>query len=336
MATETFPYPDPPTQTDNVDGTQSYNMGVAFTVDEAVECSGVEWRVPNSVSAPAGGVHVVSLWKDGVRVRNQSFTPTPGVKQQVPFTSQGNVTLNPGEALIAAVFTVHYVFTSGAAVYPVDVPSGRATATASRLTSNGNPTDLPDVGGTAIYHVSPIIEVAEEAPPVALSGALVMPPFTLSGTLDVANPSAGGPGPAYPEHDPLNPLQAAFVTAMRADTTLMGLLPGGVNDEVREPETRDYLVLADALSLPDHTHDKYGREITQTFHIWTKSRGMKRAQTVMDRVNQLFDHRGGALSVSGHKVVLIRNEFQQVLRDPDPEWRQGLMRFRIHTEQLGE
>lgn len=134
--------------------------------------------------------------------------------------------------------------------------------------------------------------------------------------------------------DPLNAVQAAFFTAARLNGTLMAVLPGGVHDEVPESEQRDYLVLGDHLSLPDNSHDKFGREITQTFHIWTKSRGTKRGGEIARRWNAVFDHQRGSLSVPGHRIVIIRNEFQQALRDPNPEWRQTLMRFRIHTEQL--
>lgn len=139
--------------------------------------------------------------------------------------------------------------------------------------------------------------------------------------------------PAYAK-DPLNPLQVALVAAIRGDAACMTALPGGVYDEPPERENREYLMLADALSVPDHTHDKFGREITQTFHIWSKSRGMKKAQDAMAAVNALLDHQNDALTVVGHRIVIIRNEFQQVLRDPDTEWRQGIMRFRIFTEQL--
>ncbi len=142
------------------------------------------------------------------------------------------------------------------------------------------------------------------------------------------------PGPAYPPEDPLNKLQVALVTAIKGDAASMALLPGGVWDEIPEKETRDYLMLADVLKLPDHTHDKWGWEITQTLHVWTKARGMKRAQAILAAVTALLDHRNDALVVPGHRIVIIRNEFQQVIRDADPDWRQGLVRFRIHTEQL--
>ncbi len=136
--------------------------------------------------------------------------------------------------------------------------------------------------------------------------------------------------------DPLMAVQAALVVTLRADSTLTALLPGGVRDEVPESEERDYLVLGDHLSLPDNDHTSFGREITQTLHIYTKARGTKRGGIIAARVNLLLDHQHDALQVAGHRVVIIRNEFEQALRDPDPEWRQTLMRFRIHTQQLEE
>lgn len=139
--------------------------------------------------------------------------------------------------------------------------------------------------------------------------------------------------PGMVADDPLNAVQAAFYTAARADAQLMALLPGGVHDEVPEKEVRDYLVLGDHLSLPDNDHSSFGREITQTWHIWTKARGTKRGGEIAKRWNALFDHQRGSIVVPGHKIVSIRNEFQQALRDPDPEWRQTLIRYRIHTEQ---
>lgn len=144
------------------------------------------------------------------------------------------------------------------------------------------------------------------------------------------------PGPGYPAEDPLNKLQAGLINALRGDAAVAGSLPGGIWDEVPENAAKvgDYLMLADAVSLPDHTHDKWGREITQTFHIFTKSRGMKRAQTVLAAITALLDHQNDAVVVPGHRIVIIRNEFEQVIRDPDAEWRQGLVRYRINTEQL--
>jgi hypothetical protein len=134
---------------------------------------------------------------------------------------------------------------------------------------------------------------------------------------------------------PLNPLQAAMVTMMKADATLTTLIAGRVFDEANPSETRDYVVVGDHLSTPDNTHDRYGREVTVTLHVWTKTPGAKRGQTIANAIIALFDHQPAALSAAtaGHDVVSVRNIFDQAMRDPDPEWRHHVLRFRIQTAQ---
>lgn len=136
-----------------------------------------------------------------------------------------------------------------------------------------------------------------------------------------------------PSRSPLNAVQAAFVTALQGDASVMAVLPGGVHDEPPEGETRDYLTVGDHLSVPDNDLTSFGREVTVTLHIWTKARGFKRGQTILDRVVQLLDHRPESLAPAGHSVVSIRNIFDQAIRDPDPAWRHHILRFRINTAQ---
>lgn len=236
MATEALAWPSPPTSTDLDDAGQSYGMGCAFTVSEAVECTGIRWRVPDTVSSPPGGTHVAAVFVDGVRQRFANFTPVPGGDQDITFSSP--VTLNPGEACVAAVFTVHYTFRAGAAIFPVSTPGGQATATASRLTATSTSSDLPDVAGTAIFYVSPIIDNGEadsfsltgtltmpaftltgelsSSPPPALSGTLTMPRFTLTGSL--SNPD----GPSGGEHEHGFALRAELAEALDTVTGIRG------------------------------------------------------------------------------------------------------------------
>jgi len=91
--------------------------------------------------------------------------------------------------------------------------------------------------------------------------------------------------------------------------------------------------IGDHLSIPDNTHDTYGREITTTIHVWTRSRGNAQGQAIATRIGELLDHRPRDLAVAGHRVVSIRQEFDQVLPDPDPEVRHHILRFRIQTVQ---
>lgn len=175
MALESIAWPDPPAFTDLVDGDQSYNMGIRFSHEDGGPCWGVEWRVPDSVPPPAGGVHAVSIWElaGGTRVAYQEFVPVPGGFQSVEFTTKP--TLDPAPALyIAAVYTLHYVFRARS-VNPVTSPSGKIVADDGRLTTfNGGAAIAPIPNDTfaSWYYVSPIMDDGGSEPPNEGSAAL--------------------------------------------------------------------------------------------------------------------------------------------------------------------
>jgi hypothetical protein len=131
---------------------------------------------------------------------------------------------------------------------------------------------------------------------------------------------------------PIHPVQTAIYQRLKADPVLAGMVTG-VYDYVPEGTAYPYVRIGDHLSIPDNTHDTYGREITTTIHIWTRSRGNAQGQAIAARIGELLDHRPRDLAVAGHRVVSIRQEFDQVLPDPDPEVRHHIVRFRIQTEQ---
>lgn len=142
---------------------------------------------------------------------------------------------------------------------------------------------------------------------------------------------------------PLNPLQAAIVTALRADATLAGLLASALNvtpatpavlDQVLGGQPYPYVRIGESNSTPDNDHSGFGRNVTQTLHIWTKARGNITGQAIAARINELLDHQAAALAVTGHRVVSIRSEFDQALTDPDPEIRHHVLRFRVVTAQV--
>lgn len=135
---------------------------------------------------------------------------------------------------------------------------------------------------------------------------------------------------------PLNPLQTAIVAKLKADATLVALLGGkqAVYDQPPETSTYPYVRVGDHLSIPDNDLTSFGRQITVTLHIWTKKRGNKDGQDIAARINRILDHQPAALAVVGHRVVSIRNEFDQALSDPDPEIRHHVLRFRVTTHQV--
>lgn len=139
--------------------------------------------------------------------------------------------------------------------------------------------------------------------------------------------------------NPGNAIQKAMVTRLKADATLVTLLDGrqAVFDQPPEGEAEPYVVVGDHLSIPDNDLTSFGREVTETVHIWTRQRSNKEGQGIADRVTALLDHQTAAMSAllaaDGHRCVTIRQEFDQALRDPDPQIRHHVVRFRLQTEQ---
>ena len=136
---------------------------------------------------------------------------------------------------------------------------------------------------------------------------------------------------------PLGPLQVAIVAVLKADTALATLLGGSKIYDQRVPEQTayPYLLLGDHLSIPDNDLTSFGRDVTSTIHIWTRTRTNKAGQDIAAAVNELLDHQVEALNdvIIGHKVISIRNTFDQALTDPDPELRHHVLRFRVQTAQ---
>ena len=135
---------------------------------------------------------------------------------------------------------------------------------------------------------------------------------------------------------PIAALQRAIVARLKGDSTLVGLLGGrqAIFDQPPEGEVYPYVRVGEHLSIPDNDHGTYGREVTETLHVWTKVRGNAEGQGIADRIIALLDHQAASLLVVGHRVVSIRHEFDQALTDPDPEIRHHVLRFRIVTAQL--
>lgn len=145
---------------------------------------------------------------------------------------------------------------------------------------------------------------------------------------------------------PANAVQAAFVARLRADATLSGLLASiaglspatpAVVDQPAEGQGYPYVVVGDHLSISDGCHTSFGREGTENLHIWTKARSNKPGQDIAAACIASLDHQVAALSAllapEGFRCVTIRAEFDQALRDTDPQVRHHVVRFRVQTQQ---
>lgn len=136
------------------------------------------------------------------------------------------------------------------------------------------------------------------------------------------------------------PVQAVIFATLSTDPTLSALI-NGVGDGPPESAGGDfaeadlpYVDLGDVLSMQDNAHGVFGREIVHTIHVWTRAHSTLPGYTIAARVAELLDHQQRALNETieaPHRVVSIRLEYVQALRDPRPDIRHHVMRFRIHA-----
>lgn len=156
---ESVTWPQEPVDTDNNDGTQAYNMGIAFELVAGKNCTGVKWRVPDVVTnTPPGGSHVASIWRvsDTTRLVFKNFTPVTGGYQEILFDTP--VALSAGVDYIVAIYTIHYVYRSGTS--SVISPSGNLVVQGGKLVDyNGGPNIYPSGSYDSWYYISPIVEV---------------------------------------------------------------------------------------------------------------------------------------------------------------------------------
>lgn len=146
---------------------------------------------------------------------------------------------------------------------------------------------------------------------------------------------------------PENPLQRVIVARLRGSATLAGKLATArgvtpvvpaVLDEVREGQAYPYVRVGDHLSTLSGDLTSFGRQVTETLHVWTKAGSMGPGQDIADIVVGLLDRQHEALTALlrplGHRVVSCRYEYGQALDDPDPEIRHHVLRFRVDTVQV--
>jgi hypothetical protein len=132
-------------------------------------------------------------------------------------------------------------------------------------------------------------------------------------------------------------LQRAIYSRLVADSALAGLVLGiydEVPNTVAPPFT--YLVIDDVHELASEAHDRSGVDASVTLSAWSTYRGYVKVAEVAVRVCAVLHRPDPALAVEGFRSVSIANETHQFMRDPDPDLRRCVMRYRVWLETTPE
>lgn len=124
-------------------------------------------------------------------------------------------------------------------------------------------------------------------------------------------------------------LQETIYTRLTGDTDLMALITG-VFDEVPEATTYPYLVLGEVTETPDEAHDRSGIDATITLHGWSAYKGYRELAQILSQLDRIL-HRQ-PLVVEGFQKVSLAQQQHQFVRDPDPDVRHLVARYRAWLE----
>lgn len=127
-------------------------------------------------------------------------------------------------------------------------------------------------------------------------------------------------------------LQKAVFTALAGDAALVALLGGArVFDGAPTGTPFPYITFGRTSVYDWSTDTDSGTEQLFTLHVWSRERGRKQAQAIMERVRDRLAETLGALEA--HRLVNLRLEFSEMRFDEDLSVQHGLLRFRAVLEE---
>ena len=128
-------------------------------------------------------------------------------------------------------------------------------------------------------------------------------------------------------------LQKAIFASLSGNAALTTLLGGAhIYDDVPRGRDPPYVTFGQSTVRDWCTGTDTGNEHLFTIHVWTRSNGERLAHQIMSVLRD--DLHDAVLTVTGHRLVNLRHEFSDAVRDSDGETIHGVVRLRAVTEPL--
>lgn len=132
---------------------------------------------------------------------------------------------------------------------------------------------------------------------------------------------------------PISALKTALVSLLAGDPTLTSLMGGQkVFDDVPRGQATPYVAFGDAIARENGTASDRGHVTELTLLVWSRQGGSQEALAIAGRIEALTDD--ASLTLSGHRLVLLRVAATDVRRTPEKDLTRVSLRLRAITEVL--
>lgn len=128
-------------------------------------------------------------------------------------------------------------------------------------------------------------------------------------------------------------LQKAVHAALTSDASLTGLLGGArVYDDVPRGVAYPYISFGQSTERDWSTGSDEGSEHLITLHVWSRAHGRREVEGIVAAVRDVL--RDALLLLTGFRLINLRHEITDAVRDVDGETYHGIVRYRAVTEPL--
>lgn len=128
-------------------------------------------------------------------------------------------------------------------------------------------------------------------------------------------------------------LQKSLFQALSADTAVVALLGGAkIYDDVPRGTGLPYITFGQSTLRDWSTGTEPGFEHLITLHVWSRVNGEREVHALIEAIRACLHDT--PLTVASHRLVNLRFEFSDTVRDPDGETSHGIVRYRAITEPI--
>lgn len=127
-------------------------------------------------------------------------------------------------------------------------------------------------------------------------------------------------------------VQKAVYGRLSSDSTLAGMVHGIYDMQVPDSVTPrfPYVVIGEKNELPENRHDRLGRRISFSIHIFSRYRGTKEAAEIAARVTELLEGVSLPVDPPWHFITCFLS--QSIVMEEDVNQIHIVQRFQAHLE----
>ena len=128
-------------------------------------------------------------------------------------------------------------------------------------------------------------------------------------------------------------LQQAVYGVLAGSALLSEMLGGArIYDDVPHSAAYPFVTMGQTTSTDWGTGTEDGEEHILTLHVWSAYGGRAEAQLIMGTIRDALH--GANLSIVGHTLINLRQQFSDIRREADGITIHGLVRYRAVTQPV--